>query len=74
MERLHRRGAGGLRGPRAASGSPVGDRRSSCLDEAILAPRLVPLRNEDSVLGLLAEVLAGVNARPAARQAGDRLR
>ena len=29
MESHRRRGAGGLRGPRAASGSPVGDRRPS---------------------------------------------
>ena len=74
MGRLQRRGAGGFRGPRAASGSPVGDRRRSCSAVRVAAPRLVPLRNQDRVVGLLAELLSDVKPLPATEPVGDRLR
>lgn len=75
MRRHRRSGAGGVRGPRAASGSPVGVRRRSCIAVQVVAPRLVPLRNEDHrVVGLLAELLSDVKPLPAAEPVGDRLR
>lgn len=74
MERHRERGAGGLRGPRAASGSPVGDGRPCHMGVTVHSPRLVPLRNEDRVVGLLAELFGDVKALPAPGPVGDRLR